>query len=182
MRRVHALLNFCALPALCAGDSPVAGEFPSQKPVTRSFGVFFHLCLNKRLSKQLWGWWFETPSGSLWRHCDVTSVTATWTMVFGCELSYRRTLLALVISRPDMAPSVLVTGQEVRASFILFVNFANRSKNQLNNSQTFEKCQYTKIRGHKDEPIWYHKHEYKKYMLISIRIMNHAVISEKYIA
>ena len=26
--------------------------------------------LNKRLSKQSWGWWFETPSGSLWRHCD----------------------------------------------------------------------------------------------------------------
>ena len=28
------------------------------------------LCLDKRLSKQLWGWWFETPSRPLWRHCD----------------------------------------------------------------------------------------------------------------
>ena len=29
--------------------------------------------LNKRLSKQSWGWWFETPSRSLWRHCsDIT--------------------------------------------------------------------------------------------------------------
>ena len=43
--------------------------FPSQRPVTRSFGVFFYLRLNKRLSKQSWGWWFETPSRSLWRHC-----------------------------------------------------------------------------------------------------------------
>ena len=32
------------------------------------FDVFFDLRLNKRLSKQWWGWWFETPSRSLWRH------------------------------------------------------------------------------------------------------------------
>ena len=44
------------------------GEFPAQRPVTRSFDVFFDLRLNKRLSKQPWGWWFETPSWSLWRH------------------------------------------------------------------------------------------------------------------
>ena len=53
------------------GDSPVTGEFPAQRPVTRSFDVFFDLRLNKRLSKQSWGWWFETPSRSLWRHCSV---------------------------------------------------------------------------------------------------------------
>ena len=29
------------------------GEFPTQRPVTRSFDVFFDLCLNKHLSKQL---------------------------------------------------------------------------------------------------------------------------------
>ena len=49
---------------------PVNGEFPSQRPVTRSFGVWFDLYLNKRLSKQPWGWWVETPSRSLWRHCN----------------------------------------------------------------------------------------------------------------
>ena len=43
----------------------------SQRPVTRSFDVFFDLRLNKRLSKQLWGWWFETPSHPSWRHCNV---------------------------------------------------------------------------------------------------------------
>ena len=42
-----------------------------QRPGTRSFGVFFDLRLNKQLSKQSWGWWFETPSGSLWRHYNV---------------------------------------------------------------------------------------------------------------
>ena len=32
---------------------------------------FFDLRLNKRLSKQSWGWWFEMPSRSLWRHCNI---------------------------------------------------------------------------------------------------------------
>ena len=54
------------------GNSPVLGEFPTQRPVTRSFDVFFDLHLNKWLSKELWGWWFETPSCPLWRHCSVT--------------------------------------------------------------------------------------------------------------
>ena len=58
--------TFSALLAMCAGKSPVTGEFPAQKPVRRSFDVFFfHLRLNKRLSKQWRGWWFDGP---LWRH------------------------------------------------------------------------------------------------------------------
>ena len=63
---------FSALLALCAGKSPVTGEFPSQRPVARSFDVFFDLRLNKRLSKQPRGWWFETPSCSSWRHCNAS--------------------------------------------------------------------------------------------------------------
>ena len=53
------------------GNSPVTGEFPSQRPVTWSFDVFFALRLNKRLSKQFRRRWFETPSRPLWRHCNV---------------------------------------------------------------------------------------------------------------
>ena len=34
---------FSALLALCAGNSPVTGEFPAQRPVTRSFDIFFDL-------------------------------------------------------------------------------------------------------------------------------------------
>ena len=67
----YEMETFSALLALCAGNSPVTGEFPSQRPVTRSFDVFFNLRLNKRLSKHWWGWWFETPSPALWRLCDV---------------------------------------------------------------------------------------------------------------
>ena len=61
--------TFPALLAFCAGNSPIPGEFPSQRPVARSFDVFFDLHQDKRLSKQSWGWWFETPSRPLWRHC-----------------------------------------------------------------------------------------------------------------
>ena len=44
--------TFPALLAICAGNSPVPGEFPAQRPVTRSFDVFFDLRLNKRLTEQ----------------------------------------------------------------------------------------------------------------------------------
>ena len=66
----HQMETFSTLLALCAGNSPVTGEFPAQRPVTRSFDVFYDLRLNKRLSKQSWGWWYETPSRSFWRHCN----------------------------------------------------------------------------------------------------------------
>ena len=65
---------------------PLWGEFTahrwitSQRPVTRSFDVFFDWRLNKQLSKQSQGWRFETPSRSLWRHRDVPgSVKQNWT-------------------------------------------------------------------------------------------------------
>ena len=70
--------KFSALLAICAGNSSVPGEFPAQKPVTRSFDVFFDLRLNERLSKQLWGWWFETLSRPLWRHRNVDDIN--WNM------------------------------------------------------------------------------------------------------
>ena len=54
---------------LC-GEFTGPGEFPTQRPVTRSFDVFCDLRLNNRLSKRPWGWWFETLSWSLWRNCN----------------------------------------------------------------------------------------------------------------
>ena len=66
----HEMETFSALLAICAGNSPVPGEFTAQRPVTRSFDVFFDLHPNKRLSKQSWDRWFETPQGSLWRQCN----------------------------------------------------------------------------------------------------------------
>ena len=87
----HQMEIFSALLAICAGNSPVSGEFPTQRPVTRSFDIFFDLRLNKRLSKQSWSWWFETLSCPLWRQCNVTHclglghetmVCAAWLSIF----------------------------------------------------------------------------------------------------
>ena len=71
----HQMETFSALLAICARNSPVPGEFPAQRPVTRSFDVCFYLRLNKRLSKQSRGWWFETQSRPLWRHSNVLGRT-----------------------------------------------------------------------------------------------------------
>ena len=63
----HRMETFSALLAFAR----VTGGFPLQRPVTRSFDVFFDLRLNKRLSKHSRRQWFKTPSRSLWRHCNV---------------------------------------------------------------------------------------------------------------
>ena len=70
----HQMETFSALLAICAGNSPVPGEFPAQRPVTRSFDVFFDVRPNKRLSKQWQSWWFETSSCPLWYHCNADAV------------------------------------------------------------------------------------------------------------
>ena len=62
---------------LC-GEFTGTGEFPAQRPVTRSFDVFFDLHLNKRLSKQPRGWWFGTPAWSVWRHRNDVRLALKW--------------------------------------------------------------------------------------------------------
>ena len=67
----HEMEIFSVLLVIYAGNSPVTGEFPGQRPVTRSFDVLFYLPLNKWLSKQWWSWWFEMQVSSLLCHCNV---------------------------------------------------------------------------------------------------------------
>ena len=64
----HQIQTFSALLALCAGNSPVTGEFPSQRPVTRSFKVFL-------LCPWINGWVNNRKAGDLRRrraHYDIT--------------------------------------------------------------------------------------------------------------
>ena len=66
--------TFSALLAICVGNSPVTGEFPAQRPVTRSFDVFFDLRLNE-------GWVNNREADDLRRHrahYDVTVMQLTW--------------------------------------------------------------------------------------------------------
>ena len=96
----HHQMEACsALLALCAGNSPVTGEFPSQRPVTRSFYVFFDLGLNKPLSKRLWGWWFKTPSCSLWHHCNDMYNIVHW--VYGLLCFWHRLIYPYSKTLPE---------------------------------------------------------------------------------
>ena len=63
----HQMETFSALLAFCVGNSR---WIPHTKASDAELYVFFDLRLNKPVRKQSWGWWFETPARSLWRHCN----------------------------------------------------------------------------------------------------------------
>ena len=67
----HQIEKFSASLAICAGNSPVTGEFPAQRPVKRSFDVFFDLPLNKR-------WVNNREAGDLRRYCAHYDVTVMY--------------------------------------------------------------------------------------------------------
>ena len=67
---------------LC-GEFTGARGIPSKGLVTRSFDVFFDMRLNQRLSKQWWGWWFETLPRPLWRHCNKVNLCSAVTDKLG---------------------------------------------------------------------------------------------------
>ena len=71
----HELETFSVLLALCEGHPPVTAGFPSQRPVTRGFNVFFDLRLDRRLSKQSRRRGFEMPLRSWWRHCTDSNIS-----------------------------------------------------------------------------------------------------------
>ena len=71
----------------------LCGEFTGHRWIPRTSAsdtdlwFFFDLRLNKRLSKQSWGWWIETPPLSLWRHCNgpisskvISTCSSEWIM------------------------------------------------------------------------------------------------------
>ena len=79
----HQMETFSALLGLCGGNPPVIGWFPSQRPVTRNFYVFFDMCLTKRLDKQSRCRWYKRPLRSSWRHSNAVSI---------CRLTNEKTL------------------------------------------------------------------------------------------
>ena len=89
--------TFSALLALCEGNSPDTGEFPPQRPVTRSFHIFFYLRLDKRLSKQPRRRWFETPSCSFWRHCNVLVLLSGESCRLVCCSVYKLAIPSFVV-------------------------------------------------------------------------------------
>ena len=83
---------------LC-GEFTGPGEFPTQRPVTRSFDVFFDLRLNKRLNKHSWGWWFEALSWSLWRHYNDKGKNRVFRMITcGTYRAHRKTAVTPLLT------------------------------------------------------------------------------------
>ena len=98
--------TFTALLAIFAGNSPVPGEFLAQRPVTRNFDVFFDLRLNKPLSKQWWGWWFETLSRPFWRHCNEQQQHKSLMPLHSttCHVIFKERVLAITATSPYYFP------------------------------------------------------------------------------
>ena len=88
----------------------LCGKFTGHRwiPCTKaSFDVFFDLRLNKRLSKQSWGWWFETPSRALWHISEqiIMIIGAYWPLFYYIHLifssiivSYYPNVIKIIIS------------------------------------------------------------------------------------
>ena len=97
---------FCVTGPLCK-----EGEFPPQRPVTRSFDVLFYMCLNKRLGEQSGYRWFITPFNSLWGHCNmkwtrIVIVYQLWSIQLQCDdaMSWERALYNWSIMRGIALP------------------------------------------------------------------------------
>ena len=107
---------------LC-GEFPGPGEFPAQRQVTRSFVAFFDLRLNKWLSKQSRGEWFETLSCPLWRHSiDVWVFSCAYLMCAQDDSTH-------VFNWPHILLFILFLSISGPLLFLLYINdFANVCK------------------------------------------------------
>ena len=91
--------------AAAHGDVIIWKQFPRYWPFVRGINrsrvnflhkgqwrgavmFFFYLRLNKRLSKQWWGWWFETPSRPLWLHCNWNGLVCQWSNTVSASIPY----------------------------------------------------------------------------------------------
>ena len=70
----------------------------------RSFDVFFDLRLNKWLSKHSRGWWFETQSRSLWRHCNMKTIQHWCMKRLGTE--QKKTVITCTFVEPGLFGNV----------------------------------------------------------------------------
>ena len=115
------------------------GEFPAQRPVTRSFDVFFDLRLNKRLSKQPWGWWLRRHRGHYGvivmgkRHVPserLQSNTIPWWSVSICQYGTHKFLLqnVTILSIINFIPVniLLDLGYEIPVTLRIF-NYTSHS-------------------------------------------------------
>ena len=88
----HQMETFSALLVICAGNSPVTGEFPTQRPVTQKFDVFFDLRMNN-------GWVNNHGAGDLRRHQAHCYVTV---MLSPVALAFRYLVMNQVVHKANL--------------------------------------------------------------------------------
>ena len=128
--------TFSVLLVLCAGNSPLTGKFPSQRPVTRCFDVFFDLRLNKRLSKQSKRRWFEMPPCVLWRHCNAI----IWYMV---PLSIRL-LFSTTVCQDHWHLNLMLGNNILYIIYIYDILYIQYTIPRYNTSTSLEKDKFSK--------------------------------------
>ena len=130
---------------LCHNDDIKWNHF---RPMTRSFDVFFDLCLNKPLSKQAWGWSYETPSRSLWRHCNVMKNDHTHYRHFPKRFF---TSMGQVVCSPLTSPRV-ITISIYDLQWYLFV--LNKAKHETHKRSGFGIPHFIELTGTADIYRW----------------------------
>ena len=146
---VKADLNECGLAGIYTQDS-YTWRASVWRVVTPSFDVFFGLRLNKRLSKQSWDWWFETPLRSLWRHsndCFKFQCGEEWDLVvFGhCRVSYAQYYIQLNYIQRGIYSTLEPTLAKLKSSITSkfgFVSLWNRQEQSHSRAYTLGKFSY----------------------------------------
>ena len=92
--------TFSVQLALCTGNLPVTGEFPSYKPVTRRFDAFADLCLKKLLIN-------KRDAGDLGLRCAHYDIT-----VMGCRMLGANPLLASVMAYDPYRRLLYISGKQ----------------------------------------------------------------------
>ena len=81
-RRRHQMETFSALPGHLCGEFTGHRWIPRTKASDTELWCSLICALNKRLSKQSWGWWFKSPFRPLWRHCNDLCHSYAWAYLF----------------------------------------------------------------------------------------------------
>ena len=166
-RRRHQMEPLSALLGLYEGNSPVT----SQRPVTRSFHVFFDLHLNKLPSKRSRCWWFKTPTHSLWRHY-IKKHRNQWICNVHAEASYFETG---VIHYTDVIMGTLPSQNHQPHDCLLNGLFTRRSKKIsklrvtvlcVGNSPETGEFPAQMASNAENVSIWWRHHEITKHWII----------------
>ena len=143
--------TFSALLAIFVGNAPVPGEFPAQRPVTRSFDGFIDLRLNKQMSKQSRGGWFETLS----HHYDIiVMIKDIWNESDGKDFSCYITANIKKLENP--APSNQNDGRIIHFNVICLIANCNITLHKTNLYEITFKSEWNLRSSHYIPNTWYH--------------------------